>query len=98
MGELLVQVPESVPVTPLKKKIDELVKEEVLRWALFERCKDDLAMSEEDLNELERIREDVRKRLGCQDNRFTRWQPLQMLGNHSSVVGSFTSFPDLSIV
>lgn len=59
MGELLVQVPENVPLTPLKKKIDELVKEEELRWALFEKCKDDLAMSEEDLNELERIREEV---------------------------------------
>ena len=59
MGELLVQVPESVPLMPLKKKIDELVKEEELRWALFEKCKDDLTMSEEDLNELERIREEV---------------------------------------
>ena len=59
MGELLVQVPESVPLTPLKKKINELVKEEELRWALFEKCKDDLSVSEEDLNELERIREDV---------------------------------------
>jgi hypothetical protein len=36
-----------------------LVKEEELRWALFEKCKDDLAMSEEDLNELEHIREEV---------------------------------------
>ena len=59
MGELLVQVPESVPLTPLKKKINELVKEEELRWALYEKCKEDLAVSKEDLIELERIREDV---------------------------------------
>jgi hypothetical protein len=59
MGELLVQVPESVPLTPLKKKINELVKEEELRWALYEKCKDDLDVSDRDLIELERIREDV---------------------------------------
>lgn len=59
MGELLVQVPESVPLTPLKKKINELVKEEELRWSLFEKCKDDLDVSDRDLIELERIREDV---------------------------------------
>jgi hypothetical protein len=59
MGELLVQVPESVPLTPLKKKINELVKEEELRWALFGKCKDDLDVSDRDLIELERIREDV---------------------------------------
>ena len=59
MGELLVQVPESVPLTSLKKKINELVKEEELRWALYEKCKEDLAVSDRDLIELEHIREDV---------------------------------------
>jgi hypothetical protein len=37
-----VEVPEGIPLKPLKKKIDELVKEEEARWVLFERAKEEV--------------------------------------------------------
>lgn len=59
MGEIVVKVPEGLPLIHLKKKIDDLVKEEGLRWALMERCKADLGLESEDLERLEQIREEV---------------------------------------
>jgi hypothetical protein len=54
-----VEVPEGIPLKPLKKKIDELVKEEEARWVLFERAKEEINLSEEELEELKEIRESV---------------------------------------
>jgi hypothetical protein len=52
----------------LKKKIDDLVREEELKWALFERCKEELSLTEDDLEELEIARErawsETRKKYG----------------------------------
>ena len=35
MGVIEVEVPEGIPLKPLKKKINELAKEEEARWALY---------------------------------------------------------------
>lgn len=68
MGVIEVEVPEYLPVKPLKKKIDELVREEEARWVLFERSVEVLNLSEAELEELESLRESVwkeeKKRLG----------------------------------
>jgi hypothetical protein len=68
VGVIEVEVPEGIPLKPLKKKIDELVKEEEARWVLFERAKEEINLSEEELEDLEEIRESVwreeKKRLG----------------------------------
>lgn len=57
MDEIIVKVPKGLPVQYLKKKIEDLVKEEELKWALFERCKEELSLSGEDLEALEKARE-----------------------------------------
>jgi hypothetical protein len=57
MEEITVKVPKGLPGPYLKKKIEDLVREEELKWALFERCKEELSLSKEDLEELERARE-----------------------------------------
>ena len=57
MEEIIVKIPKGIPGPYLKKKIDDLVKEEELKWALFERCKDELLLTEDDLVGLEAARE-----------------------------------------
>ncbi len=68
MGVIEVEVPEGIPLKPLKKKIEELVKEEEARWVLFERAVEELNLSEADLANLEDVREQVwaeeKKKLG----------------------------------
>lgn len=68
MGVIEVEVPEGIPLKPLKKKIEELVKEEEARWVLFERAVDDISLSESELEDLEEVRERVwkeeKKKLG----------------------------------
>jgi hypothetical protein len=60
-----VEVPEGIPLKPLKKKIDELVKEEEARWILFERAKEEINLSEEELEEIrESVWREEKKRLG----------------------------------
>ena len=49
VGVIEVEVPEGIPLKPLKKKIDELVKEEEARWVLFERAKEEINLSEAEL-------------------------------------------------
>ena len=61
MSEITIRVPEEIPLPSLKRKIDELVKEEEMKWALFEKCREELSLTEEDLDELERIREELWK-------------------------------------
>ena len=57
MSEITIKIPENIPVTSLKKKINELVKEEELKWMLFEKCKEQISLTESDLDDLEVIRE-----------------------------------------
>jgi hypothetical protein len=57
MSEITIKIPENIPVTSLKKKINELVKEEEFKWMLFEKCKEQISLTESDLNDLEVIRE-----------------------------------------
>ncbi len=68
MEEITIKVPKGLPGPYLKKKIDDLVREEELKWALFERCKEELSLTEDDLEELERARErawsETRKKYG----------------------------------
>ncbi len=68
MGTIEVEVPEGIPLKPLKKKIDELVKEEEARWVLFERAIEELDLNESDLEGLEEVRERIwleeKKKLG----------------------------------
>ncbi len=68
MDEIVVKVPKGLPGPYLKKKIEDLVREEELKWALFERCKEELSLSEKDLDELEKAREkawsETRKKYG----------------------------------
>lgn len=68
MEEITVKIPKGLPGPYLKKKIDDLVREEELKWALFERCKEELSLTDEDLLELEQAREmawsETRKKYG----------------------------------
>jgi len=68
MGIIEVEVPEGIPLKPLKKKIDELIREEEARWVLFERAKEEINLSKAELDKLEEIRERVwreeKKKLG----------------------------------
>ncbi|MCX6674391.1 MAG: hypothetical protein NTY37_11510 [Methanothrix sp.] len=57
MEEIIVKIPKGLTGPYLKKKIDDLVREEELKWALFERCKEELSLSEDDLEGLEIARE-----------------------------------------
>lgn len=41
----------------LKRKIDCLIREEEIRWVLFEKCKKELSLDEKELEELEIVRE-----------------------------------------
>jgi hypothetical protein len=61
MREITIKVPEEIPLSSLKRKIDELVKEEELKWALFAKCKEELSLTEKDLDELEKIKEELWK-------------------------------------
>jgi hypothetical protein len=58
ISEITIRVPEEIPLPSLKRKIDELVKEEEMKWALFEKCKEELSLTQQDLDELEKIREE----------------------------------------
>ena len=63
MSEITIKVPEEIPLPSIKKKIDELIKEEEIKWALFEKCKEELSLTEEDLSELEKVREESWKEI-----------------------------------
>lgn len=63
MSEITVRVPEEIPLPSIKRKIEELIKEEEIKWALFEKGKEKLSLTEEDLSELEKIREESWKEM-----------------------------------
>jgi hypothetical protein len=54
---LKVQIPKDIPVSSLKRKIDALIQEEEIRWVLFEKCKKELSLGKNELEELEIVRE-----------------------------------------
>ena len=68
MSELLIQIPKDIPVSSIKRRIDDLIQEEEIRWVLFEKCKNELALNEKELGELEIVREkawkETKKRYG----------------------------------
>jgi hypothetical protein len=61
VGVIEVEIPDCLPLKPLKRKIDDLIKEEEARWVLFERAVEDLNLTEDDLLALEEVRETVWK-------------------------------------
>ena len=61
MNEIRIKIPKEIPLPSLKRKIDELIKEEEVKWALFEKCKEEISLTEEELNELEKAREEAGK-------------------------------------
>ena len=63
MNEMTLRVPEEIPILSIKRKIDELIKEEEMKWALFEKCKEELSLTEDDLDELEKIKEESWKKV-----------------------------------
>lgn len=58
MNEIIIKVPEQIPLKPLKRKINELIREEELKWALFEKCREEISLTKEEIDELEKIREE----------------------------------------
>jgi hypothetical protein len=61
VGVIEVEIPDCLTLKPLKKKIDDLIKEEETKWVLFKRAAEDLDLAEEDLLDLEKARESVWK-------------------------------------
>ncbi|WP_048146887.1 hypothetical protein [Pyrococcus abyssi] len=55
MTDIKIRVPNNVPPSVLKRKIEEVIREEELRWALFEKAKEEIALTNKDLEELERV-------------------------------------------
>ena len=60
MSKITRRVPEEIPL-PLKRKIDELVKEDKMKWALFEKCREELSLTEKDLDEMDKTRDELWK-------------------------------------
>ena len=61
MNEIRIKIPKEIPLPSLKRKIDELIKEEEVKWALFEKCKEEISLTEEELNEPEKAWEEAWK-------------------------------------
>ena len=57
MAEICIKVPENIPASTLRRKIEELIIEEEMRWVLFDKCKNELSLSVKELDELEIARE-----------------------------------------
>ena len=63
MPTITIDVPENVPVEIIKRKIQKLIKEEQLKWELFEKAKEELNLTEEDLEDFEKAREEAWKEI-----------------------------------
>jgi hypothetical protein len=57
MAEICIKVPEKIPASTLRRKINELIIEEEMRWVLFDKCKNELSFTVKELDELEIARE-----------------------------------------
>ena len=56
-----VKVPEGIPMDSLREKINELIREEEVRWTLFETSREELSIDKAELEDLEQVRESVWK-------------------------------------
>jgi tripartite-type tricarboxylate transporter receptor subunit TctC len=63
MSIITVEIPENVPVDIIKKKIQKVIKEESLKWRLFEGAKKELDLSEDDFKDFEEAREEAWKEI-----------------------------------
>jgi len=61
MGEMKVKVPEGIPMDSLREKINELIREEEVRWTLFETSKEELSIDRAEMEDFEQVRESVWK-------------------------------------
>ncbi|MHC1593948.1 MAG: hypothetical protein ACXQT2_01365 [Methanotrichaceae archaeon] len=61
MGEMKVKVPEGIPMDSLREKINELIREEEVRWTLFETSREELSIDRAEMEDLEQVRESVWK-------------------------------------
>lgn len=61
MGEMKVKVPEGIPMDSLREKINELIREEEVRWTLFETSREELSIDRTEMEDLEQVRESVWK-------------------------------------
>ncbi len=61
MGEMKVKVPEGMPMDFLREKINELIREEEVRWTLFETSREELSIDRAEMEDLEQVRESVWK-------------------------------------
>jgi hypothetical protein len=59
MSEIRIKIPDGIPVNHLKRKIDELVREEEIKWLVFSKCKEELSLDKKELIQLEKDREDA---------------------------------------
>ncbi|MEA1993312.1 MAG: hypothetical protein U9N35_02805 [Euryarchaeota archaeon] len=62
MNDLKIKIPEEIPFSSLKRKVDELIKDEELKWALFRKYKEELSLEKKELNGLEKEREKAWKK------------------------------------
>ncbi|MBM4242145.1 MAG: hypothetical protein FJ150_10890 [Euryarchaeota archaeon] len=57
ISEIKIKIPERIPLSFLRRKIHELIREEEIKWTLFDKCKDELLLDKTDLEALENVRE-----------------------------------------
>ena len=65
MNEIRIKIPKEIPFPSLKGKIDELIKEGEVKCALFEKCKEEISLTEEELNEPEKAWKETKKNTDC---------------------------------
>ena len=63
MPTITVEIPENIPIDRIKRKIQKLIAEERLKWELFEKAKEELNLTEEDLKDFEKAREEAWKEI-----------------------------------
>ena len=59
MTEIVLTVPDDLPLPGLVARLNDLIAEEHLKWMLFSKSGDVLAINNEDLATFEKIREQV---------------------------------------
>lgn len=56
MTEIVLKVPDDLPLPGLIARLNDLIAEEHLKWMLFTKSVDELAVDDEDIAQLENIR------------------------------------------
>jgi hypothetical protein len=59
MSEIVVTIPDELPIDIIKPRIKEFITEEYLKWKLFDKCVEDLNITSSEFNDFEKIREKV---------------------------------------